>query len=68
MLIINKLNIYKHFVFKDKLAQIFVAVDDFCLNFENPIQETFLFNGASGLKTKNRKTTMCNSEIIVKSK
>ena len=50
-------------LFKDKVTQIFVSVDDFCLNFENPIKE-LLLQEAFGVKRRNRKAALCDSEII----
>jgi hypothetical protein len=50
-------------LFKDKLTEIFVAVDDFCLHFEKPIEQTLLTEG-SDIKRRKRKTTMGDSEII----
>lgn len=50
-------------LFKDKVTQIFVSVDDFCIEFENPIQQTLLSDD-SGLKTRKRKAGLCDSEII----
>ncbi len=41
----------------------FVSVDDFCLNFVNPIKE-LLLQEASGVKRRNRKAALCDSEII----
>ena len=50
-------------LFKDKVTQIFVSVDDFCLNFEKPIQQTLL-EYSSKRKKRNRKSALCHSEII----
>jgi len=48
---------------QDKITEIFVKVDDFCLVFENEIAHKKL-NPSSEKKTRNRKTGLCDSEII----
>ena len=50
-------------LFKDKVTQIFVSVDDFCLNFENPIKQ-LLSQEPSAIKRRYRKAGLCDSEII----
>lgn len=50
-------------LFKDKVTQIFVSVDDFCLEFEKPIQQSLISEG-SGIERRNRKAGLCDSEII----
>lgn len=50
-------------LFKDKVTQIFVSVDDFCIEFEKPIQQTLIADD-SGIKRRNRKAGLCDSEII----
>lgn len=50
-------------LFKYKVTQIFVIVDDFCLKFENPIEQT-LISDESNIKRRNRKAGLCDSEII----
>ncbi|MBL7726167.1 MAG: IS982 family transposase [Dinghuibacter sp.] len=50
-------------LFVDKVAEIFVKVDDFCCHFEsefNKYKLTFLKN----TKQRDRKATLCDSEII----
>lgn len=49
--------------FQDKVAEIFVSVDDFCNEFEIEFkkQQLLLTNNSS---TRNRKATLCDSEII----
>lgn len=50
-------------LFQDKVAEIFVTVDDFCLLFEEPIKQHMISEG-SNIKRRNRKTSLCDSEII----
>ena len=50
-------------LFKDKVTRIFVAVDDFCLNFEKPVQQALLDEDSS-VKRRNRKAGLCDSEVI----
>lgn len=50
-------------LFHDKVTEIFVAVDDFCLQFELPIQK-LLLSDAQSTKKRNRKAGLCDSEII----
>lgn len=50
-------------LFKDKVTDIFVSVDDFCLLFEQPIHQLLLQDG-SGTNRRKRKTSLCDSEII----
>ena len=50
-------------LFTDKVAEIFVKVDDFCNHFENEFKNHAL--PASGTaKKRNRKTTLTDSQII----
>ncbi|MDE3184873.1 MAG: IS982 family transposase [Bacteroidota bacterium] len=49
-------------LFKDKVAEIFVKVDDFCNHFENEFKKHSL-PPAIGTKTRNRKTTLSDSEV-----
>ena len=50
-------------LFADKVAEIFVKVDDFCNHFENEFKNHAL--PASGTaKKRNRKTTLTDSQII----
>lgn len=48
---------------KDKITEIFVKVDDFCNLFEKEIEKHQL-SSPSDVKTRNRKTGLCSSEII----
>jgi Transposase DDE domain len=50
-------------LFTDKVTKIFVAVDDFCLLFEQPIEQLLLTDGKD-VKRRNRKAGLCDSEII----
>ena len=50
-------------LFANKVTEIFVAVDDFCLLFEAPVQQ-LLRDHSNGTKTRNRKASLCDSEII----
>ncbi len=50
-------------LFQDKVAEIFVAVDDFCLLFEEPIKQHLISEG-SDIKRRNRKASLCDSEVI----
>lgn len=47
---------------RDKIIEIFVKVDDFCKGFESEIKKHQLDAGT--YKTRNRKTTLSQSEII----
>src|ERR1700749_3526439 len=49
--------------FNHKVTEIFVAVDDFCLLFEQPIEQ-FLLSEEKEVKRRNRKAGLCDSEII----
>ena len=40
--------------FRDKITQIFVSVDDFCLEFEKPVKQLLLCE-APDVKRRNRK-------------
>jgi len=48
---------------QDKIIQIFVNADDFCKVFENEIKQKQI-SSTSDLQTRNRKTGLCESEII----
>ena len=50
-------------LFSDKVAEIFVKVDDFCNEFENEFKKHIL-PACQGTKTRNRKTTLTDSEVI----
>ena len=50
-------------LFSDKVAEIFVKVDDFCNHFEDEFKKHSL-PPAIGTKTRNRKTTLSDSEVI----
>lgn len=50
-------------LFSDKIAEIFVKVDDFCNHFENEFKKHSL-PPLSGSKKRNRKTTLSDSEVI----
>lgn len=50
-------------LFQDKVAEIFVAVDDFCLLFEEPIKQHLISEG-SDIKRRSRKASLCDSEVI----
>ena len=47
----------------DKVAEIFVKVNDFCEHFENEFNKHTL-PLANGIKKRNKKTTLTDSEII----
>jgi hypothetical protein len=47
---------------KDKVIEIFIQADDFCIEFENHIHEFRLQSGA--IKQRNRKASLFDSEII----
>ena len=49
--------------FRNKITQIFVSVDDFCLEFEKPVKQLLLCE-APDVKRRNRKAGLCDSEII----
>lgn len=44
---------------RDKITEIFVQVDDFCNEFER-----LELPASEGVKTRNRKAGLCDSEII----
>ncbi len=48
---------------RDKIIEIFVKVDDFCNEFKNEYAKDQLLI-ESDAKTRNRKTGLCDSEII----
>ena len=50
-------------LFSDKVAEIFVKVDDFCNVFEHEFKKHSL-PASSTLKKRNRKATLSDSEII----
>jgi hypothetical protein len=50
-------------LFSDKVAEIFVKVDDFCMVFENEFKKHSL-PVSDSCKKRNRKTTLTDSEII----
>ena len=50
-------------LFSDKVAEIFVKVDDFCNHFENEFKKHSL-PPSSGIKKRNRKTALTDSEVI----
>lgn len=50
-------------LFKDKVAEIFVNVDDFCVHFEDEFKKHTL-PPATGTKTRKRKTNLTHSEVI----
>lgn len=60
---INNLNKKNIPLFKGKVTQTFISVDDFCLEFEKPIPQTLISNG-SGIKRSNRKAELCDAEVI----
>ncbi len=47
---------------KDKVTEIFVRVDDFCIECESEIKQHTLTNGRK--RTRNRKSKLSESEII----
>ena len=51
-------------LFSDKVAEIFVKVDDFCKEFENEFKKHSL-PPANGIKKRNRKATLTDSEVII---
>src|SRR5215210_8323834 len=50
-------------LFSDKVAEIFVKTDDFCVHFEKDFKKHSLPSTTTA-KTRNRKATLCDSEII----
>lgn len=50
-------------LFSDKVAEIFVKVDDFCNHFENEFKKHVL-PPSSGIKKRNRKTALTDSEVL----
>jgi hypothetical protein len=47
----------------DKVTEIFVKIDDFCLEFETEFKRARL-EGSEGKKSRNRKAGLCDSEVI----
>lgn len=47
----------------DKVTEIFVSVDDFCLEFEKVFKQARL-EGSEGRRLRARKTGLCESEVI----
>lgn len=50
-------------LFSDKVAEIFVKVDDFCNHFENEFKKHTL-PCPPDIKKRNRKTTLTDSEVL----
>jgi len=50
-------------LFSDKVAEIFVKVDDFCNHFENEFKKHTL-PSPTDIKKRNRKTTLTDSEVL----
>lgn len=50
-------------LFNDKVTAIFVSVDDFCLEFEKPIEQ-LLLSAPTDVKKRKRKAGLCDAEII----
>jgi DDE family transposase len=50
-------------LFSDKVAEIFVKVDDFCNHFENEFKKHAL-PSPTDIKKRNRKTTLTDSEVL----
>lgn len=50
-------------LFFHKVAEIFVKTDDFCIHFENGFKK-YSLPSSTAIKTRNRKATLCGSEII----
>lgn len=50
-------------LFSDKVAEIFVKVDDFCNHFENEFKKHTL-PSPPDIKKRNRKTTLTDSEVL----
>ena len=50
-------------LFSDKVAEIFVKVDDFCKYFEDEFKKQSL-PAPIGIKKRNRKATLSHSEVI----
>ena len=47
---------------QDKITEIFMKVDDFCNVFKNEFSKQEVTSSA--VKTRNRETSLCDSEII----
>ncbi len=50
-------------LFSDKVAEIFIKTDDFCVHFEKEFKKHSL-PPTKECKKRNRKATLCDSEII----
>jgi len=49
---------------RDKITEIFVKVDDFCNEFKSDLKNLENSAISSGKKTRNRSTSLCESEVI----
>lgn len=49
---------------QDKIIEIFVTVDDFCKEFKNEIDKLNQHTLPSDKKTRNRPSSLCESEVI----
>lgn len=48
----------------DKITEIFVKVDDFCNEFKNEFSKAQSKQLSQGVKSRNRATSLCDSEVI----
>lgn len=48
---------------QEKIAEVFIPVDDFCKEFQEVLKRSMLEDPA-GKKTRDRKTGLCESEVI----
>ena len=49
---------------RDKVIEIFVRVDDFCQKYQNHIATVRKLTSVEGIRTRNRASRLCDSEII----
>jgi hypothetical protein len=49
---------------REKIADVFVPVDDFCNEFELAFKNFSLERSSTGKKTRNRSAGLCESEVI----
>lgn len=49
---------------QDKITEIFMKVDDFCNEFKNEFSKMETSKLESGKKTRNRPSSLCDSEVI----
>ncbi|MDZ7691475.1 MAG: hypothetical protein U5K69_10155 [Balneolaceae bacterium] len=49
---------------RDQIAEIFVKVDDFCIQYAQYINELEMLQAPEAANTRNRASRLCESEVI----